>query len=93
MQAQTPNRLKLRRLRAVVVSVEEKAGPRSCQVETKEMSASELLKTCRKYLDDVETGGILVNPGRVWGIPWLTDKNREGEYSSPGTMCHLLSCI
>ena len=33
------------------------------------MSASELLKTCRKYLDDVETGGILVNPGGVWGLP------------------------
>ena len=52
-----------------MVSVEEKAGPRSCQVETKEMSASELLKTCRKGLGDVETGGIFVNPGRVWGIP------------------------
>ena len=26
-------------------------------------------------------------------VAWLTDKNREGEYSSPGTMCHLLSCI
>ena len=52
-----------------MVSVEEKAGQRSCQVETKEMSASELLRTCRKDLGDVKTGGIFVNPGRVWGIP------------------------
>ena len=34
-----------------------------------EMSASELLKTCRKYLDDVKTEGILVNPGGVWELP------------------------
>ena len=52
-----------------MVSVEEKAGQRSCQVETKEMSASELLKTCRKGLSDVKTGGILVNPGGVWELP------------------------
>lgn len=51
------------------MSVEEKAGPRACQVESKEMSASELLKTCRKGLGDVKTGGIFVTPGGVWGIP------------------------
>jgi hypothetical protein len=33
------------------------------------MSASKLLKTCRKGLDDVKTGGIFINPGPVWGIP------------------------
>jgi hypothetical protein len=33
------------------------------------MSASELLKTCRKGLGDVKTGGIFVTPGAVWGIP------------------------
>ena len=69
MQAQAPNHLKLQRARAVVVSVEEKAGLRSCQVENKEMSASKLLMTCRKGLDDVKTGGIFVNPGSVWGLP------------------------
>ena len=69
MQEQAPNHLKLHALRACVVSVEEKAGHRSCQVESKEMSASELLKTCRKGLDDVKTGGIFVNPGSVWGRP------------------------
>ena len=33
------------------------------------MSASELLKTCRKGLDDVKTGGIFVTPGGVWEVP------------------------
>ena len=33
------------------------------------MSASELLKTCRKGLDNVRTGGIFVTPGGVWGMP------------------------
>jgi hypothetical protein len=67
VQEQAPNRLKLQALRALVVSVEEKAGHRSCQVESKEMSASELLMTCRKGLGDVKTGGIFVTPGSVWG--------------------------
>jgi hypothetical protein len=30
---------------------------------------SEPLRTCRKALDDVKTGGNLVNPGAVWGEP------------------------
>jgi hypothetical protein len=33
------------------------------------MSASELLRTCRKGLGDVKTGGIFVTPGSVWGEP------------------------
>jgi hypothetical protein len=33
------------------------------------MSVSELLRTCRKGLDDVKTGGSFVNPGAGWGIP------------------------
>ncbi len=33
------------------------------------MSASKLLKTCRKGLGDVKTGGIFVNPGSVWERP------------------------
>ena len=69
VQAQAPNHLKLHVLRARVVSVEEKAGLRFCQVGSKEMSASELLRTCRKPLDDVKTGGIFVTPGGVWGLP------------------------
>ena len=37
------------------MSVEEKAESRSRQAEDKERNASELLKTCRKCLDDVKT--------------------------------------
>src|SRR4030095_8271634 len=55
LQEPAPNRVKLQRERAAVVSVEEKAGLRSCQVGSKEMSASKLLKTCRKGLGDVKT--------------------------------------
>ena len=35
----------------------------------KETSVSEPLRTCRKALGDVKTGGNLVNPGAVWGEP------------------------
>src|SRR5262249_45998035 len=56
-------------LRAPVVNVEEKAGRRFCQVGSKETSVSEPLKTCRKFLDDVKTGGNFVNPGAVWEAP------------------------
>ena len=67
VQAQVPNHLKLQALRAPVVNVEEKASPRACQVKSRETSVSEPLRTCRKSLDDVKTGGSLVNPGAVWG--------------------------
>jgi hypothetical protein len=39
-----------------VVSVEEKAWQRLCQVRIKEMSASEPLMRCRKIRDGVKTG-------------------------------------
>jgi hypothetical protein len=58
VQAQAPNRLKLQRSRAVVGSVEEKAGHRSCQVGSKETSVSEPLKTGRKRIGDGKTGGV-----------------------------------
>ena len=67
VQAQASNSLKLQMLRASVVSVEEKAGQRSCQVRSTETSVSEPLRTCRNSIADVETGGCFVNPGGVWG--------------------------
>jgi hypothetical protein len=48
-----------------VVSVKEKANPRVCQVKSTETSGSEPLKTCRKSLGDVKTGGRFVTPGVV----------------------------
>jgi len=55
LQEQAANRLELRLLRAGVVSVEEKAGM-TRQVWIEETSASEPLMTCRKCMNDVETG-------------------------------------
>jgi hypothetical protein len=52
-----------------VVSVKEKADPRVCQVKSTETSVSEPLRTCRKSLGDVKTGGSFVNPGGVWEEP------------------------
>ena len=67
MQEQAPNPLKLRWLRARVVSVKEKARQRLCQVRFKETSASEPLMRCRKYKDDVKTGGFLYPRISSWG--------------------------
>jgi hypothetical protein len=57
VQAQAPNHLKLRWSKANVVSVQEKARRRSCQVRVKETNASEPPMTCRKRRNGVKTGG------------------------------------
>jgi hypothetical protein len=57
LQEQASNHLKLLWLKARVVSVEEKAGQRPCQVRFRETSASEPLMRCRKLKGDVKTGG------------------------------------
>jgi len=57
------NRLELRWLKTVVVSVEEKAH-KMRQVGTEKVSASESLRTCRKLiLDDIRTGDVDMPPG------------------------------
>ena len=53
----------------MVVSIEEKAGPRSGQVRIKETSASEPLMTCRKEQRWRQNRVGLVNPGQVWELP------------------------
>ena len=67
MQEQAPNHLKLLWSNARVVSVKEKAWQRLCQVRFKETSASEPLVRCRKYKDDVKTGGFLYPRISSWG--------------------------
>ena len=57
VQAQASNHLKLRWSKAIVVSVQEKARPRSRQVRVKETNASEPPMKCRKRRDGVKTGG------------------------------------
>jgi hypothetical protein len=51
------NHLKLRWLKTVVVSVEEKAHV-MCQVGIGKASVSEPLMTCRKAEDDIKTGTV-----------------------------------
>jgi len=56
LQEQASNHLKLLWPKVMVVSVEEKAGRRPCQVRIKEMSESEPLMRCRNIRDGVKTG-------------------------------------
>lgn len=56
VQAQTSNRGKRWRSRVVVVSVAGQGGARLRQVRITKTNASEPLRTCRKNVDDVETG-------------------------------------
>ena len=56
LQEQASNRLKLLWPKVMVVSVEEKAWQRLCQVWIKEMSVSEPLMRCRNIRDGVKTG-------------------------------------
>ena len=50
LQEEASNRRKLRRLRAGVVSITEKARQRSSQVWNRKASESESLQTCRKHI-------------------------------------------
>ena len=73
LQKQASNPLKLRWLRARVVSVREKAQS-NCQVWVKKMSASEPLMTYRKNRDDVKTGGAWLPQDKPKGsllIAWV----------------------
>ena len=68
LQGEAANHRKLRRSRAGVVSVAEKARQRVRQVWAKKASASEPLMTCRNRIDDIETG-LGMWPGRSLGEP------------------------
>jgi len=58
MQKQASNHLKLRRSRAVVVSVEAKGGARLCQVRFKETNESKPLMRCRNlWVANCRSGG------------------------------------
>ena len=78
LQEQASNHLKLRWLRARVVSVKEKAQQRLCQVWIKEMSSSEPSTRCRNIRGGVKTGvlGDLQDKSRgslftVWAAPGI----------------------
>lgn len=56
MQEKAANHRQVRRLRAEVLSVTEKADVGVRQVRARKASESEPLMTCRKFMDDIETG-------------------------------------
>ena len=60
----------LRWLKTVVVSDVEKALERR-QVGIRKASESESLKTCRNYLDDIETGALLWSRDESGGCPLI----------------------
>jgi hypothetical protein len=66
-QGQAPNHRKLRRSRAVVVSVAEKAGMISsgvAQRDERKQTADDVSKAYRRC----RNRGEVVTPGRVWGM-------------------------
>ena len=56
LQGEAPNHRKLRRSRAGVVSVAEKADHESVRCEPRRRAKANHLMTCRKRMDDIETG-------------------------------------
>ncbi len=62
LQGEAANQPELLRSRAVVVSVVGKGALSARQVWAKKASASDPLMTCRRPLDDIETGKEIV-PG------------------------------
>ncbi len=68
LQGEVSNHRKLLRLRAVVVSVAEKAHVMR-QVRAGKANVSEPLLKCRKRSDGNRNRGPVVAPGRAGGIP------------------------
>ena len=68
LQEQASNRLKLRRSRAVVVSVDGKGGAGLRQVRIEKTNASEPLMTCRKLLRRCQNRGVAIPLGSAWGM-------------------------
>ena len=70
LRGEAPNHRVLRWLKTVVVSDVEKALERR-QVGIRKASESESLKTCRNYLDDIETGALLWSRDESGGCPLI----------------------
>ncbi len=91
VQTRLSNHLELLPLRAVVVSVKEKAGckPRGLhatrQVRALEMNESELSLKCRKQSDDVESASCklrVISPAGVWRLAGRHPACRQHEHGT-----------
>ena len=72
LQEQASKHLKLRRLRAEVVSVEEKVPPDGISYESERRAQANHAMRCQKLKDDVKTGGYLytrISPGATCLLP------------------------
>ena len=67
LQEQASNRLKLRRSRAVVVSVDGKGGAGLRQVRIEKTNASKPLMTCRNVLTESKPGPGPLSRAQGWG--------------------------
>ena len=68
LRSQAANHLERLGLRALVVSVKEKARS-TCQVRIGKTNASEPLTKCRKRMTDVKTGESSLLRDQRWGYP------------------------
>jgi len=78
LQERASNRLKLRRLRAVVVSVEGKGGAGLRQVGVKETNASEPLMTCRNIFNRRQNRDPYFCPAIRLGVNLPTAQSASG---------------
>jgi hypothetical protein len=88
VQTRLPNYLKLLPLRAVVVSVKEKASERR-QVSVVEMNESEPLKMCRKPSGDVQSVQItlrVTRPAAIWLLAGWHPAYRRHEHNTGSCM-------
>jgi retron-type reverse transcriptase len=69
LQGEIANHREVRRSRAGVLSVAEKARRRARQVWITKASESEPPLKCRKRIDDIQNRGRVIAPGRVWREP------------------------
>jgi group II intron reverse transcriptase/maturase len=69
LQGEVANHREVRRSRAGVLSVAEKARRRARQVWITKASESEPPMKCRKRIDDIQNRGRVIAPGRVWREP------------------------
>ena len=69
VQAEVANHREVRRSRAGVLSVAEKARHRARQVWITKASGSEPPMKCRKRIGDIQNRGRVIAPGSVWREP------------------------
>ena len=95
LQGWAPNRLELRRSRAVVVSVEGKVAARPRQVRSEKTNESEPLMTCRElYQQRRNRDGRLTRDEAQWEpVYWLGGaRHKDGVSSDQALLWNVRTC-